>query len=193
MIWCVPCSKAELSSQGRSLPDWSPKKISLKLLTSHSAGNPLWYGEVQVLGSPVSAHIVPVQMRTDCDCPGGTTRWDMGLSLWDWAHCSVTGGFQTGGGSVPLPTSVFLADRDNCSVSGVVCSLCRGALSFMGGFTCALLTILVAVSYFLPTALGGLWRCLLLGGCAVWVVTSLPSAAWLLWRCILLKGGGVVC
>lgn len=48
----------------------------------------------------------------------------------------------------------------------------------MGVHICALLTVVVAASYFLPIAPSGLWRCWLLGGSAVWVGTSPPSAAW---------------
>lgn len=47
-ICCVPCSKAELPREVL-LPDWSPKNISLKLGTAHSAGNPLGCGKTQMV------------------------------------------------------------------------------------------------------------------------------------------------
>lgn len=113
------------------------------------------------------------------------------MGLWDWAHSSVTVELQMSGGSV-LPTHLGVSPwqtagrnsfvSESC-LQRVVYSLCRGSspksLSFMGVHACTLLTVLVAASYFLPTAVSGLWRCWLLGGSAVWVVTSLPSAAWL--------------
>lgn len=64
--FAVPCSKAELPREVL-LPDWSPKNISLKLGTAHSAGNPLGCGKTQMVCLGVSWGVSPHAASTDQD------------------------------------------------------------------------------------------------------------------------------
>lgn len=67
----------------------------------------------------------------------GTFQCDSGVSN-GWWLCA------------PCPPQCSSLTETAAQLQRGVCSLCRGALSFTGGFTCALLTVLVAVSYFSP-------------------------------------------